>query len=228
MRFKKPFVKLNSTSGFRFLLPDRPASTCRAFFTCFSTSQWQTRVVILSQIFQRFGRGQQLRQQLLIFRHQRNFRVAFQQALGFQQVQTLHPILPGQLEISCSASPTIVGRIAAARANSIAASTFGGAANNADLVGAVLHNRRSNLTQAVDDFFFDLSDHARVAEMHFADVNRAQLIAPFVRLGRHFLSEPRGSWRGDLPTFLPAAYSTANAPSHSTHWPPANRADRRF
>ena len=36
------------------------------------------------------------------------------------------------------------------------------------------------MPQAVDDFALDLADHADVAEVDLADVNRAQLVAPLV------------------------------------------------
>src|SRR5690349_24717934 len=36
------------------------------------------------------------------------------------------------------------------------------------------------------DFLFDLTDHPDVAEMHFANVDRSELIAPCLRLARDF------------------------------------------
>src|ERR1700740_3160211 len=59
---------------------------------------------------------------------------------------------------------------------------FSRAGNNIHLVITRLAYSRSNLAQSVNHFLFDLTDHLRIAEMHFSYVNRAQLITPFLRL----------------------------------------------
>ena len=60
----------------------------------------------------------------------------------------------------------------------------GRAGDDRNLVGAVLLDRRGHLAQAVDHLGLDLADHPHVAEMHFADVNRPQFVAPLLALGR--------------------------------------------
>jgi hypothetical protein len=69
---------------------------------------------------------------------------------------------------------------------------LGGTGDHADLVGARLLDGGSHLAQAVHHLLFDLVDHAGVAEMHLADVDRAQLVAPGLRfagdLGAHALA----------------------------------------
>lgn len=64
--------------------------------------------------------------------------------------------------------------------------TFGGGGDDGDLVGSVLFDGRGDLAKAVDDFFFDLADHAGVAEVDFTDVNGAEGIAPVGGFGGDF------------------------------------------
>ena len=57
---------------------------------------------------------------------------------------------------------------------------FGGAADDADLIGAILFDRAGDLAETVDDFFLDLADHSRVAKVDFADVDAPEFVAPLV------------------------------------------------
>lgn len=86
------------------------------------------------------------------------------------------------LEISCNASPTIFGRMAAA-SEIQRGRTLRGTADNIDLIGTVLLNCRGNLTKTVHYFALDLANHLGIAEMHFADVTGAEHIAPLRRFG---------------------------------------------
>ena len=100
--------------------------------------------------------------------------------------------ISGSCEMVCRATPTICGRMAAALANSIAAW------RSAVLVMTLTWLAPSCLMALVTwrrrltTFFFDLVDHARVAEMDLADVDGAELVAPFLglrgNLGAHGLA----------------------------------------
>ena len=59
---------------------------------------------------------------------------------------------------------------------------LGGAGDDADLIGAFLPDGRGDLAQAVHDFTFNLFDHFVIAEVHLADVNRAEPVTPLVGL----------------------------------------------
>lgn len=57
---------------------------------------------------------------------------------------------------------------------------FGGAADDADLIGAILLDRAGDLAETIDDFFLDLADHSCVAKVDFADVDAPKFVAPLV------------------------------------------------
>ncbi len=86
--------------------------------------------------------------------------------------------ISGSWEIFFNAVPTICGRIAAAFANSIAACCSPGAGDDVDLVCSILLDGGSHLPQPVHNFFFNLFDHANIAEMYLADINRAKAVTP--------------------------------------------------
>jgi len=65
---------------------------------------------------------------------------------------------------------------------------FGGAGDDVHLVGAVLLDGGGDLPQPVHDLFLDLLDHAGVAEVHFADIDGAEAVTPFLRERRDFLA----------------------------------------
>ena len=60
--------------------------------------------------------------------------------------------------------------------------------DDVDLVGAILANGARHLAQPVDHLLFNLVDHRVIAEVHFANVDAAQLVAPFHRAGCHFVA----------------------------------------
>src|SRR6185503_16950283 len=66
---------------------------------------------------------------------------------------------------------------------------LGGAGDDAHLVHAVLLDRARHLTQAIHDLGLDALDHGGVTVVHRADVHRAKLVAPLLRLGRDLVAD---------------------------------------
>ena len=65
---------------------------------------------------------------------------------------------------------------------------LGGAGDDAHLVRARLLDGGGDLAETIHDLGLDLRDHVLVAEMHFVDIDGAELVAPFVALGRDFFA----------------------------------------
>ena len=87
----------------------------------------------------------------------------------------------GSRAISWKACPSVAGRMAAALANSMAASRSAELVMTLTWFDAGLADGGGHLAQAVHHLLFDLVDHSDIAEMHLADVDGAQLIAPLLR-----------------------------------------------
>ena len=71
----------------------------------------------------------------------------------------------------------------------IGGTLFGGARDDVHLIGSILLDGGGHLTQTVHHLGLNLTDHSKISEMNFADINRAEAVAPFLRLGRDFGSD---------------------------------------
>jgi MFS family permease len=101
------------------------------------------------------------------------------------------------------------------------------AGDQVHLVGAVLPDRGGHLPQPVHHLLLDLLDHVAVAEMDLADVDRAERIAPVLRLRAHLVAHQRCSWCAGPPACSTASCCSGCAPWRCPRWRAASRADRR-
>src|SRR5580698_2542539 len=123
------------------------------------------------------GAGDQFTQKLRIFGNQGNGSLSIYNILRLKRLE------------QSAGNFRVLGDLLEGRANDLRAhgsgfskfdrgALFGSAGDDIDLVGAILLDGSSDLAEAIYDFFFNLFNHFGVAEMHLANVSRAEAITP--------------------------------------------------